>query len=102
MNTRRRRTAKSVPLEPQKSNATDSSASSRQNSTLPRSRSVFDECVGAISLVEVAIRSLDSQEIAFPEQEVLKRALKAIWCVHDRINELKETDRNDADRESAR
>lgn len=47
----------------------------------------LDECVGAICLVEVTQRSLESQEIATPEQEVLKRALNAIWSVHDWIDE---------------
>ena len=40
-------------------------------------------CLGAISLVEVTVRSLDSQNIAAPEQEVLKRALQALWSVHN-------------------
>ena len=44
------------------------------------------------------MHSLESQEIASPEQEVLKRALNAIWLVHDWIYELKpiETDTEDA------
>jgi hypothetical protein len=58
---------------------------------------LLGECVGALCLLEVTMRSLESQEIAFPEQEVLKRALKMIWCVHDWINELKQDDLNDDD-----
>jgi hypothetical protein len=50
-------------------------------------RSILGECAGAICLVEVTMHSLESQEIAHPEQEVLKRALKVIWCVHDWIDE---------------
>ena len=58
--------------------------------------SALDECVGAICLVEVTLHSLEFQEIASPEQEVLKRALKAIWFVHDWIDELA-TDRPDGE-----
>lgn len=53
---------------------------------------VLHECVGAICLVEVTLHSLESQEIAFPEQEVLRRALKSIWSTHDWIDELKPAD----------
>lgn len=35
------------------------------------------------------MRSLESQELACPEQEVLRRALKAIWFVHDWIDDLR-------------
>lgn len=61
----------------------------------------LDECVGAICLVEVTMHSLESQEIATPEQEVLKRALKAIWSVHDWIYERRpdDLDGKDTDRE---
>lgn len=52
----------------------------------------LDECIGAICLVEVTLHSLESQEIASPEQEVLKRALKAIWGAHDWIYELAPND----------
>jgi hypothetical protein len=34
------------------------------------------------------LHSLEFQDIASPEQEVLRRALKAIWLVHDWIDEL--------------
>ena len=61
----------------------------------------LEECVGAICLLEVVMHSLESQEIASPEQEVLKRGLKAIWLVHDWIYELTPSDIRgvDADRE---
>lgn len=64
-------------------------------------KTVLHECVGAICLVEVTLHSLESQEIGFPEQEVLKRALKSIWSVHDWIDELKTDDTagESADRE---
>jgi hypothetical protein len=63
---------------------------------------VLHECVGAICLVEVTLHSLESQEIAFPEQEVLRRALKSIWSAHDWIDELKPDDTagESADREA--
>lgn len=63
---------------------------------------VLRECVGAICLVEVTLHSLESQEIGFPEQEVMRCALKSIWTVHDWIYELKpdDTDGESADRES--
>lgn len=63
---------------------------------------VLRECVGAICLVEVTLHSLESQEIGFPEQEVLRRALKSIWSAHDWIDELKPDDTagESADRES--
>ena len=64
-------------------------------------QSILGECIGAISLVEVAMRSLESQEIGNPEQEVLKRALKLIWSVHDWLHELNsdELDNQDYDGE---
>lgn len=34
------------------------------------------------------MHSLESQDIAFPEQEVLKRTLKAMWIVHDWMVDL--------------
>jgi hypothetical protein len=45
----------------------------------------LDECIGAISLIQVTVHSLGSQDIAAPEQEVLKRALQALWSVHNWI-----------------
>ena len=70
-------------------------------SALTCAQEALEECVGAICLVEVAMHSLESQEIASPEQEVLKRGLKAIWLVHDWIYELKPADieLNDVERE---
>jgi hypothetical protein len=52
---------------------------------LASAESAVRECVGAISLVEVTVRSLESQEIACSEQEVLNRALRALWSLHDWI-----------------
>lgn len=40
------------------------------------------------------MHSLEWQELASPEQEVLRRALKAIWFVHDWIDELRSNDLN--------
>ena len=50
-------------------------------------RSILNECMTATSLVEVTLRSLEQNEIGHPEQEVLKRALKVMWVVHDWIDE---------------
>jgi len=79
----------------------DSPAVSRRRGSSPHvdTRSIFDDCAGAICLVEVTMHSLESREIGHPEQEVLKRALKLIWSVHDWIDE-NETRSNDADDEN--
>lgn len=63
--------------------------------------SALSECVGAISLVDVTVHSLESQEIACPEQEVLNRAIHALWSVHDWIYDRMWPD-NAADRRSDR
>lgn len=60
---------------------------------LAGAQEALEECIGATCLVEVTLHSLKSQEIASPEQEVLKRALKTIWCVQNwmgglRLNDL--------------
>lgn len=97
MSTRRKRAAKRQ-LAPSKkpTPSTDSPAASsrpRVSKTISAG-SALDECVGAICLVEVTLHSMESQEIASPEQEVLRRALKAIWSVHDWIYELPPNDLN--------
>lgn len=96
MSARRKRAAKRQPAVPKKNTPpiTDSpNASSRRGSSnAVTARSAIDECVGAICLVEVTLHSLESQEIASPEQEVLKRALKAIWIVHDWIDGMRSND----------
>lgn len=93
------------PSATRSSNAVASDASSSPL-TLRATKSVsveavLHECVGAICLVEVTLHSLEWQEIAFPEQEVLRRALKCIWSAHDWIDELKpdDTANESADRE---
>jgi len=48
----------------------------------------INECIVAISLVEVTWHSLDSQDIASPEQEVLRHALTVMWAIHDLLSEL--------------
>ncbi|MGE3667314.1 MAG: hypothetical protein AB7G51_11935 [Steroidobacteraceae bacterium] len=63
-------------------------AATRPETATPVSaRSILDECMAATSLVEVTLHSLEQNEIGYPEQEVLKRALKVIWVVHDWIDE---------------
>lgn len=91
MNTRRKRAAQrsSPPPEAIKPLAGSPAHSSRRSSAnLTGIGSALDECVGAICLVEVTLHSLESQEIGSQEQEVLRRALKAIWCVHDWLYKL--------------
>lgn len=101
MNARRKRTAKGRRSQPEKgvpSSDSPTPSSRQESSKLTSAENALDECVGSISLIEVTMHSLESQEIASPEQEVLKRALNAIWLVHDWIYELKpiETDTEDA------
>lgn len=96
MSTRRKRASRRRPATPQaNSTLTRDSASAEAIPLATRSisaESILDECVGAICLVEVTLHSLESQEIASPEQEVLRRALKSMWSVHDWIYELKPDD----------
>jgi hypothetical protein len=47
----------------------------------------LSECFGAICLVQVTLHSLESQDVGCPEQEVLTRALRTLWSVHDWIND---------------
>lgn len=104
MSARRKRAAGPWPAGPK--NAAPSSDSQaavarQKSSTSISAHNALDECVGAICLVEVTLHSLEWQEIASPEQEVLKRALKAIWVVHDWIDDLafKELRSEDAEQE---
>jgi len=57
----------------------------------------LDDCVGAICLIEVTARSLEAQDIACPEREALKRAMRVIWGVHDWIYALRPGDPDDED-----
>ena len=98
VNARRKRAAKrpSATSEKDASTANSPTRSPQQKSSkLASAGSALDECVGALCLVEVAVHSLEWQEIAFPEQEVLKRALKSIWSVHEWIDELRPDDLDD-------
>jgi hypothetical protein len=91
VNARRKRVTKLPSTAPGKDEPVadpPAKPSHRKSSNLAGIGNALDECVGAICLVEVTLHSLESQEIAYPEQVVLRRALKAIWCVHDWIDEL--------------
>jgi hypothetical protein len=104
MSTQRKRASRRRPEATRANNTVASNSSSPPTPPATTSLStegVLDECVGAICLVEVTLHSLESQEIASPEQEVLRRALKSIWSVHDWIYELEshDTDGENADRE---
>lgn len=90
MSAGRKRAGKRKSVSAKKSTAkTDSPAvSQRRGASGPVSvRSILGECAGAICLVDVTLHSLESREVGHPEQEVLKRALKLIWSVHDWIDE---------------
>lgn len=64
-------------------------------------RQVLDECVAGLSLIEVTVRSLDENDYASCEQVTLRRALKALWIVHDYLTELEpDTDEQDDEDES--
>lgn len=100
MSARRKRPGKRHPARPKKNPSKPRSPAApprRISPTLNGAQEALEECVGAICLVEVATHSLESQEIGSPEQEVLKRGLKAIWLVHDWIYELKPADTSDND-----
>ncbi|MBB6095035.1 hypothetical protein HNQ60_003922 [Povalibacter uvarum] len=100
MSTRRKR--QTAPPGRTTLSAESPAAPSRQKSSaLVSPEGALEECIGAICLVEVTLHSLESQESSTPEQEVLKRALKAIWSVHDWIYELRPDDLGgeDTDRE---
>jgi len=105
MSARRKHAGKRRSARPKKNPSKTGSPAApprRESSTQVSAGRALDECIGAVSLVDVAMNSLESQDIASPEQEVLKRALKAIWSVHDWIYELtpdvfadEDTDRGD-------
>jgi len=90
MSTRPERPAERYSAYPK----TDASAADSRGSAPPceflgptRVESALNECIGAISLIDVTVHSLDSQQIAAPEQEVLNRAIRALWSVHDWIHD---------------
>lgn len=91
MSARRKRAGKSRSARPKKNPSKTplpAAPPRRISPTVAGAQETLEECIGAICLVEVTLHSLESQEIATPEQEVLKRALKAIWCVHDWMDDL--------------
>jgi hypothetical protein len=91
MSARRKHAGKGQSARPKKNPPKTRSPAApprQKSSTLVSATRALDECIGAISLVEVSMHSLESQDIASPEQEVLKRALKAIWFVYDWIYDL--------------
>jgi hypothetical protein len=94
MSAARKRVGKKQPESSKKAvPKSDSPADSRRQKISPVGpRSILGECAGAICLVEVTMHSLEAREIGHPEQEVLKRALKVIWSVHDWIDESTPSD----------
>ena len=90
MSAGRKRRGERKPARAKKSKpkAGGQSATPRPRTAAPVSaRSILDECMAATSLIEVTLHSLEQNEIGHPEQEVLKRALKVMWVVHDWIDE---------------
>ena len=61
--------------------------------------SAYNEIIAAISLVEVAMNSLECGEVGTSEQITLKQALKSMWLVHDRLDEIGIDDSTDDDGE---
>lgn len=84
MSTRSKRARKRQPRTPR-----SPVRPSRLNPVLINAQSALEECVSANALVKVTLHSLERQEIASPEQEVLKRALKALQYVDDWISKLR-------------
>lgn len=62
-----------------------SSAPPRESFGPKTAESALKQCLGAISLIDVTVHSLESQQIAASEQDVLTRALQALWSVHNWI-----------------
>lgn len=80
------------PAHSQSSQPGDAAAPSpsiqRPNSVpLASAASALSECSGAISLVQVTVNSLESQDIACPEQEALTRAIQLLWTLRDWIHD---------------
>ena len=77
------RTRTPAPKPPARSTYPQPTAAPR-----PDAQHALDECIAATSLIEVTLHSLDAQTLATPEQEVLKKALQAIWSVYGWIDGL--------------
>jgi len=60
-----------------------------------------NDTIAAISLVEVAINSLEMQDIGSPEQEVLKLAITKLWALHDILIEVEVVADDDDDDDDA-
>lgn len=70
--------------------ARKSKRSAKKVATMPpvSVRTIAEEFSIGWCMVEVAMNSLDSQEIGHPEQEVLKRAIKILWPVSEYLSDL--------------
>ena len=90
MNTRRKRTSKRARTRKEPGRAESRAAASQRSSSLLVSvQTAAEDCIGAVSFIEVTLRSLESQDIAPSEQEVLRHALKAISTVRSWLGELR-------------
>jgi len=65
--------------------ATSPNAPRHDSVPIANASSALKKCLGAISLVDVTMHSLEAQQIAASEQEVLNQALRALRKVHDWI-----------------
>ena len=91
---------KSVPAKKKSAKDRSQVTSQRQGTSGSISvGSILGECTGAVCLVEVVMHSLKSREIGDAEQEVLKRALRLIWSIHDWIEESNPDDSDDMEDE---
>jgi hypothetical protein len=85
MSTRPERLAQAPSGHPGDSTSVTPSQSIPPSDSVPlaNARSALGECSGLISLLEVTVRSLGSQDIACAEQVVLTRAIQALSSLHD-------------------
>jgi hypothetical protein len=79
--------APSAPPSDPPSAAPAPSVTRRDAVPIASARSALSECVGALSLVQVTVHSLAAQDLACAEQEVLTRAVQALWSLHDWLHD---------------
>lgn len=64
-----------------------STTPSRESFCPKNARSAFGDCAGAISLLQVTVRSLEAQEVACAEQEVLTQAIQTLGSLRDWLHD---------------
>jgi hypothetical protein len=85
MSTRPERPAQAPSAHPGDSTSAVPSPSIPRPDSVPLTSAAraLSECSGALALVQVTARSLESQDIGCAEQEVLTRTIQTLWAVHD-------------------